>query len=427
MSIRSLYNEYKASSGISTDTRTLLSNQLFFALRGPNFNANELAEEALKKGARLAIIDDKAYSSIENTYLVQDSLQALQELAKFHRQQLNVPVFALTGSNGKTTTKELLNTVLEKKYKVLATKGNLNNHIGVPLTILSVSDHEMAIIEMGANHVGEIAVLCEIARPTHGLITNIGKAHIGEFGGFENIIRGKSELFDFLKKNNGRVFINTQDPVLKNMSKRFSDPILYPEGSNCHIKLIDADPLVRIKFNDTEFQSNLVGSYNFLNIAAALCVGSFFNIPKKEAIDAVGGYTPANNRSQIVELGSNTILLDAYNANPSSMELAVKNFGQMKASKKVAILGDMLELGDQTKEEHYKLGRLVKDQNFSHVFFVGPLMGEAAKAYPAAIYFDTKQELVAYFEKHQPKDSYILIKGSRGMSLEALLETFKEH
>lgn len=429
MDLTLLYNEYKASSGISTDTRKTQQNQLFFALRGPNFNANELAEEAYRKGARLIVIDDQSYAHIKKTYLVKDSLKALQLLASHHRDQLDIPVIGLTGSNGKTTTKELIKAVLEKKYSVQATVGNLNNHIGVPLTILSIMPHhECAIIEMGANHLREIAALCTIAKPTHGLITNIGKAHIGEFGGFENIIRGKSELFDFLLKNDGTVFINALDPVLINMKKRFKNSYTYPEGEICNIKFIDADPFVRLEKEDgTQIITRLIGGYNYSNIAVALCLGKYFNVDDQQAVEAVQAYTPSNNRSQIIEAGSNTIILDAYNANPSSMEEAVKNFSRMKAENKVVILGDMLELGDQTADEHYKLGKDVNSQGFSKAIFVGPLMRSALDAFPEAEYFKDKAALTEYLENQKITDSYILVKGSRGMALEGLVEVLKAH
>lgn len=431
MDINFLYNEYKASSGISTDTRTIKTNHIFFALRGPNFNANTLAEEALNKGARLAVIDDEAFSSIKNTFLVEDCLKALQELAIFYRNKLDIPFFGLTGSNGKTTTKELIKAVLEKKFKVLATRGNLNNHIGVPLTVLSITkEHNIAIIEMGANHVGEIAALCKISKPTHGLITNIGKAHIGEFGGFDNIIRGKSELFDYILRNNGVAFINAQDKVLKNMSKRFKDPVIYPSGEGgCNIQFISADPFIKGKTsNGKEFETQLIGEYNFPNVAAAICVGNYFEVEPDLAIDAIERFTSSNNRSQMTELGSNTVILDAYNANPSSMEAAVKNFGQMNSEKKkIIILGDMLELGEDTPTEHRNLGVLVKNQHFNEVYFVGVLMNDAADAYPEATYFQNKDELVAYFQQHPPKDSFIMLKGSRSMGLESLVEAFKVH
>lgn len=429
MDLTLLYNEYKASSGISTDTRKIQQNQLFFALRGPNFNANELAEEAFRKGARLIVIDDESYSHIQKTYLVEDSLNTLQLLASYHRDNLAIPVIGLTGSNGKTTTKELIKAVLEKKYNVQATVGNLNNHIGVPLTILSVmAHHEIAIIEMGANHVGEIAALSAIAKPTHGLITNIGKAHIGEFGGFENIVRGKSELFDYLLKNEGVVFINALDPVLNNMKKRFKRAYSYPTGDFCNIKLVGADPFVSLEIPDgKKFTTRLIGAYNFSNIAAALCLGKYFKVDEQKAVEAVKSYVPSNNRSQIIEVGSNTLILDAYNANPSSMEEAVKSLSRMKADKKVVILGDMLELGNQSKEEHYKLGKDVRSCRFSKTIFVGPLMESALDAFPEADYFEDKASLIKHLEKHKISDSHILIKGSRGMALEDLLEVLKVH
>lgn len=429
MNLDFLYNEYIASSGISTDTRKIQHNQLFFALRGPKFNANELAEEASSKGARLIVIDDKSYTHVQKTYLVKDSLEALQLLASHHRDKLEIPVIGLTGSNGKTTTKELIKAVLEKEYSVQATSGNLNNHIGVPLTILSVmGHHEIAIIEMGANHVGEIAALCAIAKPTHGLITNIGKAHIGEFGGFENIIRGKSELFDYLLKNDGVAFINALDPVLINMAKRFKNAYIYPAGEFCNIKLVDADPYVRLEMQrGTKITTRLIGAYNYSNIAVALCLGKYFQVDEQQAVEAVQAYEPSNNRSQIIKAGSNTIILDAYNANPSSMEEAIKNFRQMKADRKVVILGDMLELGNQSDEEHYKLGNDVKSSSFTKAIFVGPLMRSAYDAFPEAEYFEDKAALIHHLEKAKITDSHILIKGSRGMALEDLVDALKAH
>jgi UDP-N-acetylmuramoyl-tripeptide--D-alanyl-D-alanine ligase len=429
MDLTLLYNEFKASSGISTDTRKIQQNQLFFALRGPNFNANELAEEAYRKSARLIVIDDDSYSHVEKTYLVKDSLEALQLLASHHRDQLDIPVIGLTGSNGKTTTKELIKAVLEKRYSVQATVGNLNNHIGVPLTILSIMPHhEIAIIEMGANHIGEIAALCAIAKPTHGLITNIGKAHIGEFGGFENIVRGKSELFDYLLKNDGIAFINALDPVLINMEKRFKNAFIYPTGEFCNIKLVDADPFVRLEMPDgTKITTRLIGAYNYSNMAVALCLGKHFKVDEQQAVEAVQAYVPSNNRSQIIEAGSNTIILDAYNANPSSMEQAVKNFSQMKADKKVVILGDMLELGEHSDEEHYKLGKDARSYRFSRAIFVGPLMQSALNAFPEAEYFEDKAALIQHLKKKKITDSYILVKGSRGMALEGLVEVLKAH
>lgn len=411
------------SSGVSTDTRKIQQNQIFFALKGPNFDANKMAGEALRKGARLAVVDDPQYATSSKTFLVEDSLEALQALARQHRNELSIPILALTGSNGKTTTKELLREVLSTRYRTFATSGNLNNHIGVPLSILSINkQHEIAIIEMGANHVGEIASLCTIAKPDHGLITNIGKAHIGEFGGFENIIRGKSELFDHLRKEGGTVFINTHDKVLQNMAKRFPEAQTYPEG-NFTISFENADPFVTFKTaSGTVIHTHLLGKYNFINIAAALCVGYYFQCDDDAMLQAIQNYVPSNNRSQVVKAGTNTIIMDAYNANPSSMEEAVKSFADMKEDHKMVILGDMLELGEDTHAEHFNLGHLVKELGISQAIYVGPLMKSAIEAHSEGLYFEKKDDLLAYLEQHTLKDHHILIKGSRGMALESILE-----
>src|SRR5690606_10410469 len=294
-----------------------------------------------------------------------------------HRDQLTIPVIGLTGSNGKTTSKELLHAVLAKKFKTFATKGNLNNHIGVPLSLLSIDDTiEIAVIEMGANHLGEIADLCTIANPTHGFITNIGKAHIGTFGGFDNIIRGKSELYMHLINHQGVVFINSQNPILFNMAKRFKDPILYPaKGDYFHCELISADPYVKIRTEDgQEAETKLIGAYNFENVANALCIGKFFGVDATLALQAVAEYEPANMRSQVIRKNSNTIILDAYNANPSSMEAAIKNLAGMKAQHKVLILGDMFELEEEAETEHRHIGKLILDLGFTDVLLCGELM-----------------------------------------------------
>ena len=284
--VQQLYQKYLECGAVCTDTRQILKGSIFFALKGPTFNANAFAEEALQKGAAFAVVDEPAFAKNERCLLVEDGLKSLQQLASYHRSQLKIPVIGLTGSNGKTTSKELLNAVLRKKYKTFATKGNLNNHIGVPLSILAIdSSVEIAVIEMGANHVGEIAELSTIANPTHGFITNIGKAHTGMFGGFENVIRAKSELYQYLVSNNGQVFINSQNPILKNMAKRFGSPLFYPaHGDYYRAELISADPFVKFKAeNGEEVQTQLVGAYNFENIASALCIGKFFGVEAKLA------------------------------------------------------------------------------------------------------------------------------------------------
>lgn len=425
MQTEKLYEKFLETGKISTDTRQIAEGSIFFALRGDKFNANEFAQQALEKGARYVVIDDSAYAKDPRCILVEDSLKALQELANYHRTQLTIPVIGLTGSNGKTTSKELLNAVLSKKFKTFATKGNLNNHIGVPLSLLSIDKSvELAVIEMGANHLGEIALLCSIANPTHGFITNIGKAHIGTFGGFENIIRGKSELYQHLIVNNGTVFINSQNAILANMAKRFKNPYFYPAtGDYLHVKLLDADPFIRFETENGEIvQTQLIGAYNFENIAAALCIGKFFGVEPGAANNAIAEYVPGNMRSQILKKGTNTIILDAYNANPSSMEAAINNLANMKASRKVAILGDMFELEEEAEKEHRKIGELLNTKKFDQVYFCGNLMKAAKNVYAAGQLFEKKEFLIAELKKHPIKDSTILVKASRGIGLESIVE-----
>ena len=319
MNIKDLYNRFLESGKISTDTRQISAGSIFFALKGDKFNANTFALQALEKGALYAVVDEKEYAVNDRCLLVDNVLETLQQLARYHRDQLKIPVIGLTGSNGKTTSKELLHGVLSKKYKTYATKGNLNNHIGVPLTLLAIDKTiEMAVVEMGANHLGEIALLCSIANPSHGFITNIGRAHIGMFGGFENIIRAKSELYQHLIQNEGTVFINSQNEILANMAKRFKQPIFYPaKGDYYHGELISADPFVKVKAeNGSEIQTKLIGAYNFENIMSALCIGKYFGVQHDDANAAIEQYEPGNMRSQMVKKGTNTIILDAYNANP---------------------------------------------------------------------------------------------------------------
>lgn len=422
--IKTIYSRYLESSQVSTDTRQITPGSVFFALKGPNFNANEFAEEALIKGASYAVVDEERFVKDDRFILVADGLTALQDLAKQHRSQLTIPVIGLTGSNGKTTSKELIHAVLSKKYKTYATRGNLNNHIGVPLTILSIDQtHEMAVIEMGANHLGEIALLCEIANPTHGLITNIGRAHIGTFGGFENILRAKSELYQHLLSHQGTVFINSQNELLANMAKRFKDPVLYPaQGNYYEASLINADPLVVVKSEaGSEIKTQLTGDYNFENIAAALCIGKFFGVKAADANEAVAAYTPGNMRSQVIKKGTNTIILDAYNANPSSMEAAINNLAAMKATYKIAIVGDMYELEDEAEAEHKKLGLLLKEKGIT-AYLCGQLIQVAKEVFPEGKYFHNKEELMKSLKQSPIQHGTILIKASRGMALEKILE-----
>jgi UDP-N-acetylmuramoyl-tripeptide--D-alanyl-D-alanine ligase len=423
--IENLYYLFSKCGAVCTDTRAIVPGSIFFALKGPKFNANAFAEEALSKGAAYAVIDDATLRKDDRYILVDDALITLQQLARYHRGKLHAHVIGLTGSNGKTTSKELLHAVLSKKYKTYATKGNLNNHIGVPLTLLSI-DHttEVAIIEMGANHVGDIKELCGFCDPTIGFITNIGKAHIGEFGGFENIIKGKTELYKYLLDTLGQVFINSQNPILAPFAADFDQPYLYPGPKDFyHCEFIDANPFVRVRAaNGMEITTQLTGAYNFENIAVALCIGDYFGVDPVLANEAVQAYQPSNMRSQIVKKGTNTIILDAYNANPTSMEAAIVNLAEINASHKVAILGDMFELGDDAASEHKRIGELLKEVNISEVYLVGDLMKYALEANLSTKHFGSKKELVDVLSKQPITEATILIKASRGIGLETIVD-----
>lgn len=422
--IEALYKKYRECSGVSTDTRSIENGNIFFALKGPNFNANRFSGDALRAGAAYAVIDDPDCAVNENCILVDNVLKTLQQLAGFHRKKLNIPFIGITGSNGKTTTKELVKTVLSRMFRTWATRGNLNNHIGVPLTILNVKQGtEIAIIEMGANSIGEIAGLCRIAEPTHGMITNIGKAHTEGFGGYEGVLRAKSELFDWLLKSKGIPFINSNDPVLFNMSKRFEKVILFPRKENYyHCSMENIYPTITIKSESGKiFKTNLIGAYNFPNIASALCIGKFFGVPESEAGQAVADYNPSNNRSQLIKKGNITIILDAYNANPSSMEAALENIINMPILKKNLILGDMFELGEFMEEEHRNIGKMTKNKNFNKVIFCGERMKYAYEENKDAIYCRNLNELEDYLDESDLSDSVLLIKGSRAMQLETIV------
>jgi len=427
MDIEKLYACFLESGQVSTDTRKIIPGSIFFALKGDRFNANEFAQQALEKGARYVVLEEAQYAVSDRCIVVSNVLETLQKLARHHRDQLKIPIIALTGSNGKTTTKELVNAVLLKKYNTYSTKGNLNNHIGVPLTLLGIDKSvEIAVVEMGANHLGEIAMLCSIANPTHGFITNIGKAHIGTFGGFENIIRTKSELYQHLITYHGIVFINSQNDILTRLAgaKRFKDPIFYPaNGDYYHCELLGADPFVKIKAENNEvIQTNLIGTYNFENIAAALCIGKYFGVDVTLSNLAVAEYLPGNMRSQLIKKESNTIILDAYNANPSSMQAAIENLAAMKGDHKVLILGDMFELEGEADHEHRSIGKILKQNTFDKVYLCGQLMKVAKEEFRTALYFENKELLIEELKRNPVKGSTILVKASRGIGLETVLE-----
>ncbi|WP_128546429.1 UDP-N-acetylmuramoyl-tripeptide--D-alanyl-D-alanine ligase [Larkinella soli] len=424
ISIPELYDRYRECAGVSTDTRKITEGCLFVALKGDKFDGNLFARDALAAGARYAVVDDPELATDSRFLLVDDGLTALQELARHHRQTLTIPVIGLTGSNGKTTTKELIAAVLSRKFRTYATQGNLNNHIGVPLTLLALDDrYEVAVVEMGANHQGEIRLLSSIAQPTHGLITNIGKAHLEGFGGIEGVRKGKGELYDFLARTGGTVFVNAQETALMEMygERLFREAIFYQIKDQYEI--LGESPVIAYRDEaGNEVTTHLSGRYNFDNIATALCIGKYFGVPAGDANEAVAAYNPTNNRSQVIRKGSNTILMDAYNANPSSMAAAVRNFMRLEAPKKVVILGDMYELGEESPAEHAALGALVAEGDFDTVILAGQDMKYALTALPKAYYFPDKFSLHNWIMDHPFQDTAILIKGSRGMGLESVVQ-----
>lgn len=428
-SIQTLYQHYLNHPVVSTDTRAITKGCLFFALRGDHFDANTFAAQALQQGAAFAIIDREEFAINENCILVPDVLTALQALAKHHREQLNIPVVGLTGSNGKTTTKELIKAVLAEKYRVFATKGNLNNHIGVPLSILSMPQNvEIAVIEMGANHQKEIEMLCEIAQPTHGLITNVGMAHLDGFGGFEGVKKGKAELYAYLKKVNGYTFIYRNNPDLIDMSNAAGlNKIVYygtAEDNTISGELVNADPLIELKWSahqDTyTAQANLTGTYNFENILAAICIANFFEVNAQDINKGLADYFPVNNRSQLTKTEKNQVICDFYNANPSSMLAALNNLQSLSAKHKTVIIGDMFELGPEAAEQHQEIIRRALNLNFDEVLFIGENFF-ALKELGNGKFFKSREEAYEYLTQNSIKDSLILLKGSRGMALEQLL------
>lgn len=425
MTIKTLHQLFLEHKSVCTDTRTIKKNDLFFALQGESFNGNEFAQVALEKGAKYAVIDEAVYATNSNFILVDNVLNTLQELARYHRNYLKLKIVALTGSNGKTTTKELINSVLQKKYKTVATKGNLNNHIGVPLTLLSMDETtEIGIVEMGANHLKEIEFLCNIAQPDYGYITNFGKAHLEGFKSIEGVIKGKSELFDHLKQNEKLLFINAEDELQLKQLKDYPDYFSFGPSvnENSTIEFIEANPFVKVNCNDLLISSKLIGKYNFSNISAAIAIGEFFKVSSRDIKTAIEAYSPENNRSQIIEKNSNKIIMDAYNANPTSMKAALESFSNLNADTKMAILGDMFELGQDAKREHQHILEFANTLNIDTVLLVGEnffaTKFDALNIKRFQTFDHLKEELIS---QNYTKNT-ILIKGSRGMALERVLD-----
>ena len=427
MNIKQLHKIYIQCANVCTDTRKVVDNDMFFALKGEHFNGNTFAQQALLSGAKFAVIDEKEFHSPPNTILVKDVLQTLQDLASYHRVQLGIPIIAITGSNGKTTTKELIHTTLSKKFNTVSTKGNLNNHIGVPLTLLSMnSNTEIGIVEMGANHLKEIEFLCDIAKPDFGYITNFGKAHLEGFGSLEGVIKGKCELYDYLISHNKVIFINGNDSIQVEKTK---DAHTFSFGNksqfNVYIKLIEAQPFVIVDYKKVEIRSRLMGVYNFDNISAAIAIADYFKVDKGKIKSAIEDFVPSNNRSQIINKGSLQIILDAYNANPTSMKAALINFENQKGMAKIAILGDMFELGKDAKKEHQYVVDFVSTQHIDNIFLVGENFNNTFINSHKIQSFKTYEDFEFYFKSLNIENACLLIKGSRGMALERMLDLLK--
>ncbi|MFN6342221.1 MAG: UDP-N-acetylmuramoyl-tripeptide--D-alanyl-D-alanine ligase [Bacteroidota bacterium] len=427
MTLTELYDVYLKHPEICTDTRSIKPGSIFFALKGPRFNANTFASQAIQAGAAYAVIDEPAHQTNERCILVNDVLHTLQQLAAHHRSTLNIPVVAIVGSNGKTTTKELITSVLCTRKKVLATPGNFNNHIGLPLTLLMLTaEHDIAVIEMGANHIGENAFLCDIAKPDCGLITNNGKDHLEGFGSIEGVAQSNSELYYYLLKNGGTAFVNANDEWLMRMATRLTKKITYAANDNTKHAAADVtgmalhlQPNILFTLNETKFTSHLSGDYNFDNIMAAVCIGRYFNLSVDDIRAGIAAYEPKNNRSQIVNTSHNTVFMDAYNANPSSMQAALKNFAAMPYAHKVAILGDMFELGEYADAEHKGIIAYADSLKFEYLIFVGKEFARHKSA--THIFCETTEEAAEFLKSASLQNKHIFMKGSRGIQLEKLL------
>lgn len=432
MDIHSLYEILKEHPIVTTDSRNTPKGSIFFALKGARFNGNQYATKALESGCSYAIVDEAEYAISPNIILVNDCLKTLQQLANYHRNILKIPIIAITGTNGKTTTKELVTSVLSKEHKTISTEGNLNNHIGVPLTLLRMKkDDEIAVIEMGANHIGEIKTLCEIAEPNYGLITNIGHAHLEGFGSYENIIRTKGELYDYIRtRKEGKLFVDYDNPILRKLSENITSIYYGLENDDEQFvtgKVISANPYLTFQWkmakNYHTVETKLIGDYNLSNALAAITIGKYFGINGDLISKAISEYKPNNNRSQLKETNKNMLIVDSYNANPTSMLAALQNFEHMNVKNKVLILGEMKELGSDSRMEHQRIIDYIQHHEFSKVFLVGENFKHII---PTSNNFFTNfanvNELLEYLQKNPIEGNYVLLKGSRGVQLEKAIE-----
>lgn len=425
--ISEIYFSYIKGRRVTTDSRDIQKGDVFIALKGENFNGNGYAAQALEKGAGFVVIDEEKYADGDRYICVPDALAFLQQIANFHRRQLAIPILGITGTNGKTTTKELCNAVLSRKYKTFATQGNYNNHIGVPLTLLSMDETtELGIVEMGANHPGEIETLCNIAEPDFGIITNIGRAHLEGFGSYENIIKTKKELYDHLFAKKGKVFVNAGDELLLQLSEGHDRETYGINGNLIKGEIKQTIPYLVYSLKtlkgDLYIKTHLIGGYNFDNAMAASAVGAFWGVEPLEIQRAIESYRPSNLRSQLIKTVRNTVILDAYNANPSSMQVSVSNFGEMNAARKVVILGEMRELGTESEEAHRTLLELANQFHFDQIFLVGNNFEHCADSLNFNPPFKDTDSLIGYLQEHPVRDAFVFIKGSRGNKLERIVE-----
>ncbi len=435
MNIRALYEKYvECNYQVCTDSRNIIPDSLFIALKGERFDANLFIDEALQKGCKYAI-GEHYEGNKKNVIIVENSLKTLQQLSHYHRKQMQAKIIAIAGSNGKTTTKELMAAVLSKKYKISFTKGNFNNHIGVPLTLLQIKpETEIAIIEMGANHANELELLCQLADPDYGIVTNLGKEHLGEFGSLESVIETETYLYEYLYFKNGYTFVYAEEKILLERSNNLPKS-LYGKCENCDVKLIEAklNPFLVVKWqnngsNDVnEVHTKLFGLYNAQNILASICVGLYFNVPTEFIIEAIQSYTPNNHRSQWMKIGSNDVIMDAYNANPSSMQLAIESFLNLDKPNKVLILGDMLELGVYEDEEHLNILKLLENKQDIQLYLVGKIFRRVSSSFSVnAKTFQNVDQLIDELKQHPINNSTVFIKGSHGIHLEKLIDVFNE-
>lgn len=423
--IEKIYELYKRAYTVTTDSRNITKDCIFVALKGEHFDGNDFAMKVAEEGIAAGVIADrKDLPKHERLFVVDNSLKTLQELAKFHREKVGIPVIAITGTNGKTTTKELVSAVLSKKYNILYTQGNFNNQLGVPLTLLRMKpDTEMAVVEMGASHPGDIDELTEIGMPNYGMITNIGRAHLRDFGGYEGVIRTKNEMYQYISAHNGMLFVNGDNELLMNLAININK-VTYGTGVNADVKgsLLSANPYLSVEWNGYKIDTQLVGDYNYENVMAAICIGKYFKVAENDIVEALASYCPTNNRSQVIETANNRVVMDAYNANPTSMSHAIRNFRNICKDDNLLVLGDMLELGDESEQEHKNIINLLNELRFTNVYLIGSEFSKANE-HSGFFTFENVGALIKHLTAHPVSGKDILVKGSNGIHLNKLIDS----